>query len=124
MNLLSIKDKLYTILPDIEWRDIPTMIGDIFTGKFFQNKKRTKMLAYPLFITFLLLIYIFNNNYSNKLARQTHQLEKDIQEIHSELVANTSELMLQGRMSKVAKSLEATGIKLNTTPPTKIIVYE
>jgi cell division protein FtsL len=85
---------------------------------------QVRVAWFLMYCTLLMILFISNNYYSNDIARAINTLNKEIDELQSEYVSLTSEVMLKGRMSKVSEGLKDKGLKPSVTPPTKIVVYD
>ncbi len=79
-----------------------------------------KQIPFALFVIALLLIHIYNVHSTERIIRQTDNLNKEIKELRSEYITILSNLMSESKQSTVAEKLDTFGIKELTTPPIKI----
>ncbi|MCU0421444.1 MAG: FtsL-like putative cell division protein [Bacteroidia bacterium] len=79
-----------------------------------------KQIPFAFFVLFLLLLHIYNVHTTERIIRNTDQLNKEVKELHSEYITILSELMSESKQSTVASKLDTLGIKELTTPPIKI----
>ena len=79
-------------------------------------------LPFMLFLVGLALVYIGNTHYAFKKVRMANKLETDLMELHDEYTASKSDLMGRSRMSSVAATLSAAGVKELKTAPEKIFL--
>ncbi|MDP4266002.1 MAG: FtsL-like putative cell division protein [Bacteroidota bacterium] len=98
------------------------LIDNLFGGRFFTNVKVMRQIPFVLFITLLALIYIANNNHSDKTVREIESIKKELKELRSEHISVKSELNKRSSQSEIASQLEETGLKESVVPPQKIFV--
>lgn len=95
-------------------------------GELFGNLSReqiTKQMPFVFYITFLVLLYISNNYYSEKNIREIDKIGSELKELRSEYITSKSELMFKSKQSEIARQLESTGIRESVVPPKKIILH-
>jgi hypothetical protein len=79
-------------------------------------------MPFVFFVTFLMLIYIWNSYYAEKNVREIDKISSELKELRSEYITSKSELMFKSKQSEVARELSAAGIKESVVPPKKIIL--
>jgi len=84
--------------------------GDLLsTGTF-------KFLRFLLFMAFLAFLYIANNYYAENNIREINKLRKELKELRYEYINVKTKLLDIEKQSKIAKTLEKSGIKKNNQP--------
>jgi hypothetical protein len=63
------------------------------------------------------MIYIFYGYRSEKQIRKANRLEKEVNELRSEFIFSTGELMFLKKQSNLAEEVKKLGLKASTTPP-------
>lgn len=96
-------------------------LSGIIKGKFLDNEELLGHLPFILFITFLILLYIANNHYTEKMIREKETLGSELKELQSEYITTKSELMYHSKQSAIAKPAAALGLKEATDPPQIIV---
>ena len=79
-----------------------------------------KSLPYLILFGVLSLFYIYLSHSHIKKLGQIERLNQDIQELSSEYIAVTSDLMIKSKQSEVAKKVEKQGLTEMRKPPIKI----
>jgi len=77
-------------------------------------------MPFILFITALVIAYIANSYYAERIIREIDLTKKELKERRAEYISTMSSLMYQSGQSEIAKSLGPYDIKESTTPPGKI----
>lgn len=83
--------------------------------------KIPKIIPFILFLTFLMLAYIANKNYSEKCILQMNKLNKELKDYRAESLTIKTDLMNKTKQSEVEKLAEPLGLKSLTRPPKKIL---
>lgn len=89
----------------------------IFGAGFLEDKKNTPVLRYLIFLCLLFMIYIFYGYRSEKQIRKANKLEKEVNELRSEFIFSTGELMFLKKHSNLSESVKKLGLKSSITPP-------
>jgi Ca2+/Na+ antiporter len=89
----------------------------IFGAGFLEDKKNTPVLRYLIFLCLLFMIYIFYGYRSEKQIRKANKLEKEVNELRSEFIFSTGELMFLKKQSNLSEEVKKLGLKASTTPP-------
>ena len=111
--------------PDSEWeKPGRSLVSLLFSTELLPKEKALAFLPYFLFLSLLGLFYISNKLHSEKIARETIQLKKEIKELKWDYMSTNSQLMFQSKQSEVASHAIQLGIKETIEPPKKIIIIK
>lgn len=93
-------------------------------GTLLTRKKVVKQLPFIFYLVFLSLIYISNRYHAESLRNKITSLRETTDELRSEAIFVSSELMKLSRQTEVADEVEkkGLGLKESVEPPKKIIV--
>ncbi|HEC44426.1 MAG TPA: hypothetical protein ENI20_16515 [Bacteroides sp.] len=99
-------------------------VWDIFDGSVLTKDRVVRQLPFVLYVTFLIILYIGNRYHSEKVIRQTMELQTELKEMRAQAISTASELEFISRRSEVAKLVESKGLGLKEAvePPIKITV--
>ena len=97
-------------------------VRSIFDGTILTRDKVVRLLPFGLYLAFLVVIYIANSYYSEKIIRRATKVRNELKELDYEYISSKSDLMHISKQSEVAKHLDSlkTGIKESVVPPIKI----
>lgn len=97
---------------------IPTRIGTVLFGAgFLEDKKNAPVLRYIFFLCLIFMLYIFYGYRSEKQIREANKLEKEVNELRSEFIFTTGELMFLKKQSNLSGQVKKIGLKASTNPP-------
>jgi hypothetical protein len=115
---------------DIEFIDQKTEQNDIkklsikeyLNGSIIAKQFVGKQLVFVIFCFILAITYIANRFHAEYILRKTINLENEMNELRSESITTSSELMFSSRQSQVYKMVSEAGLELkeSVVPPTKI----
>lgn len=83
----------------------------------FDRNQIVRAMPFILFITVLIIGYIANSYYAEKMVRDINKTKIELKEIKAEHISVQSALISDSKQSSVAKSIEPMDIKENTEPP-------
>jgi hypothetical protein len=97
-------------------------VKELIDGTFLVRENMIRQLPFVLFLTFLGVIYIGNRFHAEKMVRQINDLKIEVDNLRSEQITITSELMNISRPSEVAALVESKGLGLKESlePPKKL----
>ena len=95
---------------------------DIFS--VFKRNEIAKAMPFVLFVTFLIVLYIGNSYYAERVIRDIEKTKNELKERRAEYISTMSELMTESKQSEVAKELSEYELKESTQPPQKIFAPE
>ena len=72
------------------------------------------------FIMGLLIFYIANTHYADKIVRNTAKLKSEVQDLRADYTTLKADLMFKSKQSEVAKRVAILGLEESLTPPYKI----
>lgn len=81
-------------------------------------------MPFILFVTMLIIGYIANSYYAERVIREIDKTKTELKEKRAEYISTKSMLMNNSRQSQVAGALESVNIKETTEPPKMIIVTD
>ena len=90
----------------------------------FNRNQIVHSMPFILFATLLIIGYIANSYYAEKIIREIDKTKTELKENRAEYISIMSRLMYQSNQSQVAKVLEPYQIKENTESPSKIFITE
>jgi len=116
------KQKEETIPPGSEASRKKVRLKELIDGTFLVRENMVRQLPYVLFLTFLGVVYIGNRFHAERMVRQISDLKIEVENLRSEQITITSELMNISRPSEVAALVESKGLGLKESlePPKKI----
>ncbi|MCK4852961.1 MAG: hypothetical protein KAT31_01835 [Bacteroidales bacterium] len=99
-------------------------VWDVFDGSLLTRDTVVRQLPFILFITFLIILYIGNRYHSEKVIRETMQLQTELRELRARAISIASDLEFISRQSEVAKLIDRRSMGLHEAvdPPVKITV--
>jgi hypothetical protein len=113
---------LETVKPEPLPKKKKVRIKEILDGTFLVRENMIRQLPYLLFLTFLGIIYIGNRFHAEHMVRQIDEMKIEVDNLRSEQITTTSELMNISRPSEVAALVESKGLGLKESmePPKKL----
>jgi hypothetical protein len=77
----------------------------------------TRHLPFVLFLSGILLMYIFFSHRSDKKVRKIERLNREVKELYSEYITLQTEILNGSRSSNLEQKMLKEGIKPATEPP-------
>ena len=101
---------------------VKTFIG----GTILTDDRVTRQWPFVFFLAFLGMLLITNRNWSERTIRKIEVLQDTLDELRSESITISADLMDESRPSEVAKKVEEANIGLQelVRPPQILIVEE
>ncbi len=90
----------------------------------FNRNQVVHNMPFILFLTLLVMGYIANSYYAERIIREIDKTKTDLKEKRAEYISTMSQLMYQSNQSELAKILQPYEIKESTEPPGKIFITE
>jgi len=72
------------------------------------------------FIMALLIFYIANTHYADKVVRNTAKAKSEVEDLRADYTTLKADLMFKSKQSEVAKSVVSMGLEESLVPPYKI----
>ena len=91
---------------------------------FFNRNQIVHSMPFILFVSLLIIGYIANSYYAEKIIREIDKTKTELKENRAEYISTMSRLMYQSNQSQVAKALEPYQVKETTQSPVKIFITE
>lgn len=103
-----------------------TILRGMIDGTLLTRKKVLKQLPFIFYLVFLSLVYISNRYHAETLRNRIDNLREITNELRSQAIFVSSELMKLSRQTEVAEEVEKKGLQLKESvePPKKIIVKD
>lgn len=100
-----------------------TRFRDILDGSLLTKDNVVSQLPYILFLTLLLIFYIGNRYHSERVIRQSMELQTELKELRARAISTASELEYLSNQSQVAHLIEQKnlGLRYPEEPPIKIV---
>lgn len=92
----------------------------ILDGSFLSRENIRKQFPFLVFLTFLGVVYIFSNNYADKIVIEINKTKKQLEELRFDYITTKAKLMQTSRQSQLVKILAPKGIREALEPPAKI----
>jgi len=99
-----------------------SIFQSVFGGGMLTKKSIVKLIPYYLLLTALAIVYIYNNNLSEKKIIKIETLKKELIELRYEYISSKSNMMDSLKQSIVNDKLEKIGIKESNIAPKKVFV--
>jgi hypothetical protein len=94
----------------------------ILDGSILTRDAVVRLLPFGIYLAFLIVAYIGNSYYSEKIIRKTNKVRNELKELEYEYISTKSDLMHVSKQSEVAIRLDSLklGVKESIVPPIKI----
>lgn len=79
-----------------------------------------QLLPIILFMSMILMVYIANNHYANKMIINITKIKKEVDELRVDYTYLKAAYMSDSKQSSIAERVEAIGLEESKTPPYKI----
>jgi hypothetical protein len=89
-------------------------------GNIFNEGLPVQYVPKVLFFAFMMMLYIANAHYADKLVRKTSRLNSEVNDLRADFTTLKADLMFKSKQSEVAKQVQSLGLMESTVPPTKI----
>jgi len=89
-------------------------------GKAFDDGLPVKYVPNVLFTAFIMMLYIANAHYGDKLVRKTNKLKNEVNDLRADYTTLKADLMFKSKQSEVAKQVISIGLEESIEPPVKI----
>jgi thioredoxin-related protein len=83
----------------------------------FDRNQIVRAMPFILFITVMIIGYIANSYYAEKIVRDISKTKRELKEKKAEHISVQSALISDSKQSSVARSVESMEIKESTEPP-------
>jgi cell division protein FtsL len=100
-----------------------SILRSLVDGTLLTRKNVLSQMPFVIFLVMLSLLYISNRYHAESLRNKQEVYREEINELRSQAVYISSELMKLSRQTEVAKVVEDKGLRLKESiePPKKII---
>lgn len=90
--------------------------------RFFDEGVPVRYLPFGLFLMLMLLTYIGNNHYAERMHRKIQRLEGEVEDLRADYTTLKADYMFSSKQSEVARKVEAMGLIESQQPPIKLLV--
>lgn len=102
-------------------RSVFAQIERVFNlEEYFREGIPLKIVPHILFTTGIILFYIANSYYAEKMVRETQTLKKEIEDLRADYTTMKAQYMYVSKQSEVAKGVEKLGLVESKKPPYKV----
>ena len=104
----------------------PNPLRSFLDGTLITKELIIKQFPFVIFIALLCVLYISNRYSSEKIVRQTQDIQNELKELRAEQISITSELMQLSQQSEVVKLINENqlGLTESIEPPKTIVIKE
>ncbi len=88
----------------------------------FREGLPVRFLPHMLFIMLLVLLYIGNTHYGNRMNRNIQRLKQETEDLRADYTTLKSDYMEASKQSEVARKVAAFGLVESSSPPFRITV--
>lgn len=101
-----------------------TGVKSFIGGAILTDERITRQLPFLIFLAVLGIALIANRNWSERTIRQIEVLQGNLDELRSESITLSANLMDASRPSEVAKKVEEAGLGLEepVKPPGRVVL--
>jgi hypothetical protein len=92
----------------------------VIPGLFDNNTVPTKYMGKVVFLVFLLMLYVANGHWANKMLVKTNKMQQELEDAKVDYQTTKADYMQRSIQSQVAKSVETMELQESKTPPKKI----
>jgi cell division protein FtsL len=93
-------------------------------NKILSNGLPINQLPRVLFVLLLVLLYVANTHYADKLVRKTNKLKNEVEDLRADYITLKADLMFKSKQSEVAKRVASIELEEPLSPPIKLEVTE
>jgi hypothetical protein len=99
------------------------LLRGVVDGSLLTRKKVVSQFPFFMFLVFLGMIYIGNRYHAETLRKRGELLRNEVNELRSQAVFVSAELMKKSRQTEVAGEVSGRGLELKESqnPPFKIV---
>lgn len=90
--------------------------------RLFDEGVPVRYLPFGLFLMLMLLTYIGNNHYAERMHRKIQRLEGEVEDLRADYTTLKADYMFSSKQSEVARKVEAMGLIESQQPPIKLLV--
>jgi hypothetical protein len=100
------------------------ILRNIITGNWISNEINAKTLYFIFFITFLVILLIYNRYRAEELIMQKKDLQDQVEILYSKYTKLQMNFMLMGTERIVAQDsvVISLGLKIPENPPKEIVI--
>ena len=88
--------------------------------RLFDEGVPVRYLPFGLFLMLILLTYIGNNHYAERMQRKIHRLESEVEDLRADYTTLKADYMFSSKQSEVAQKVQPMGLIESQQPPIKL----
>lgn len=88
--------------------------------RLFDEGVPVRYLPFGLFLMLMLLTYIGNNHYAERVQRKITRLESEVEDLRADYTTLKADYMFSGKQSEVARKVNSMGLIESQEPPIKL----
>ncbi|EMR03538.1 FtsL-like putative cell division protein [Cesiribacter andamanensis] len=90
----------------------------------FDEGVPVRYLPFGLFLMVILLTYIGNNHYAERMHRKIQKLESEVEDLRADYTTLKADYMFSSKQSEVARKVQPLGLIESQQPPVKILLHD
>jgi cell division protein FtsL len=100
------------------------IVKNVITGNWISSEINAKSLYFIFFVTFLIILLIYNRYRAEELIMQKRELQDKVEILHSKYTKMQMNTMIMGTERTVAQDsiVISLGLKLPENPPSEIVI--
>ncbi|MFM8431794.1 MAG: FtsL-like putative cell division protein [Bacteroidota bacterium] len=115
-------DETVEVAPKKKKRKLPSWLRLVNVFEWFDRDQIVSNMPFILYVTLLMLCYIGNTYYAERLIRDTDKIRSELKDCSAEFVSTRSQMMFEMQQSELAKSAAPIGLSESKEPPSKIVI--
>ncbi|WP_216689167.1 FtsL-like putative cell division protein [Hymenobacter siberiensis] len=110
------------IAPRSSWSLFSLLDRATSVDGLFREGLPVRFLPHLLFVMLLVLLYIGNTHYGNRMNRNIQRLKQETEDLRADYTTLKSDYMEASKQSEVARKVAAIGLVESSSPPFRITV--
>lgn len=111
--------------PQSEGKGIFSTISSTFKMEvLFENGVPLQYMPKIIWITLLIILYIANAHYTEKIVRKIDKFKFEVEELRTEFTTLKASYMVESKQSEIAKRVKPFGLIESKNPPEKITLQD
>jgi hypothetical protein len=92
--------------------------------RLFDEGVPVRYFPFGLFLMLILLTYIGNNHYAERMQRKIQRLESEVEDLRADYTTLKADYMFSSKQSEVARKVQPMGLIESQQPPIKLTLTE
>ena len=90
--------------------------------RLFDEGVPVRYLPFGMFLMLILLTYIGNNHYAERMQRKITRLESEVEDLRADYTTLKADYMFSSKQSEVARKVQPMGLIESQQPPIKLVL--